>query len=139
MSAWNPAVLDEMALPPCHILCQFYVNQKENTLSCQLYQRSGDMFLGVPFNIASYAFLTYNLCKLTGYKPGKFYHILGDAHIYEEHLEVLKKQLNSKTHDFPKINIVKKYESIDNYKLDDINQAVKTLRDGKSSRIIIKM
>ena len=78
MSSWNPPDLDKMALPPCHVLCQFYVNTVENKLDCQLYQRSGDMFLGVPFNIASYSYLTYILAKLTGYQPGRLIHILGD-------------------------------------------------------------
>ena len=113
LSAWNPAVLDEMALPPCHILCQFYVNQKENTLSCQLYQRSGDMFLGVPFNIASYSFLTYILCKLTGYKPGKFYHILGDAHIYEEHDTAVLLQIKRVPKLFPILTISDRLTDID--------------------------
>lgn len=114
LSAWNPAVLDEMALPPCHILCQFYVNLKNNTLSCQLYQRSGDMFLGVPFNIASYAFLTCILCKLTGYKPGKFYHILGDAHIYEEHDTAVLLQIKRVPKLFPRLTISDRLTDIDN-------------------------
>jgi dihydrofolate reductase / thymidylate synthase len=118
LSAWNPAVLDEMALPPCHILCQFYVNQKENTLSCQLYQRSGDMFLGVPFNIASYAFLTYILCKLTGYKPGKFYHILGDAHIYEEHDTAVLPQIKRVPKLFPTLTISDRLTDIDSISED---------------------
>jgi dihydrofolate reductase / thymidylate synthase len=113
LSAWNPAALDEMALPPCHILCQFYVNQKENTLSCQLYQRSGDMFLGVPFNITSYAFLTYILCKLTGYKPGKFHHILGDAHIYEEHDTAVLLQIKRVPKLFPTLTISDRLTDID--------------------------
>ena len=108
-----------MALPPCHVMSQFYVNENDE-LSCSLYQRSGDIGLGIPFNIASYSILTHLLAKHCNLKAGSFHHFIGIAHIYEEHLEVLKKQLNSKTHDFPKINIVKKYESIDNYKLDDI-------------------
>ena len=114
LSAWNPAFLDEMALPPCHILCQFYVNKKENTLSCQLYQRSGDMFLGVPFNISSYAFLTYILCKLTGYKPGKFHHILGDAHIYEEHDTAVLLQIKRVPKLFPTLTISDRLTDIDN-------------------------
>lgn len=103
MSAWNPPDLDKMALPPCHVMCQFYVNQKERTLDCQLYQRSGDMFLGVPFNIASYSFLLYIISNVTGYKPGKLIHILGDCHIYENHIEQVKEQLERETFEFPKL------------------------------------
>ena len=82
VSAWNPADIDQMALPPCHCLFQFYV--AEGRLSCQLYQRSADMFLGVPFNIASYALLTMMVAQVTGLKPGEFVHTLGDAHLYLE-------------------------------------------------------
>ena len=113
LSAWNPAALDQMALPPCHILSQFYVNQKEGTLSCQLYQRSGDMFLGVPFNIASYSFLTYILCKLTGYKPGKLHHVIGDAHIYEEHDTAVLLQLKRVPKVFPTLTISDDLTDID--------------------------
>ena len=113
LSAWNPAALDQMALPPCHILSQFYVNQNEGTLSCQLYQRSGDMFLGVPFNIASYSFLTYILCKLTGYKPGKLHHVIGDAHIYEEHYLAVKEQLKRVPKKFPTVSISDDLQDID--------------------------
>jgi thymidylate synthase len=103
MSAWNPPDLDKMALPPCHVMCQFYVNQIEKTLDCQLYQRSGDMFLGVPFNIASYSFLLYIISNITGYKPGKLIHILGDCHIYENHIDQVKEQIQRKTFKFPKL------------------------------------
>jgi len=113
LSAWNVGDLDKMALPPCHILSQFYVNQKEGLLSCQLYQRSGDMFLGVPFNIASYAFLTYILCKLTGYKPGKLHHVIGDAHIYEEHIVAVNHQLKRVPKQFPTLTISDELKSID--------------------------
>ena len=85
VTAWNPAEVDKMALPPCHCLFQFYV--AEGKLSCQLYQRSADVFLGVPFNIASYALLTQMMAQVTGYKPGDFIHTLGDAHLYLNHLE----------------------------------------------------
>jgi len=118
LSAWNPADLDKMALPPCHVLSQFYVDQKEGTLSCQLYQRSGDMFLGVPFNIASYAFLTYILAHLTGYKPGKLIHILGDAHIYEEHIEAVNKQLLREPKLFPKLTVSDDLTDINDIKLE---------------------
>lgn len=118
LSAWNPADLDKMALPPCHVLSQYYVNEKEGTLSCQLYQRSGDMFLGVPFNIASYAFLTYIFAHLTGYKPGKLIHIIGDAHIYEEHIEVVNTQLQREPKLFPKLTISDDLVDIDDIKLE---------------------
>jgi thymidylate synthase len=91
VSAWNPALVDEMALPPCHCLFQFYV--ADGRLSCQLYQRSGDIFLGVPFNIASYALLTMMVAQVVGLKPGDFVHTLGDAHIYSNHFEQAKLQL----------------------------------------------
>ena len=91
VSAWNPALVDEMALPPCHCLFQFYV--AESKLSCQLYQRSADIFLGVPFNIASYALLTMMIAQVTGLKPGEFVHTLGDAHIYANHFDQAREQL----------------------------------------------
>lgn len=91
VSAWNPALVDEMALPPCHCLFQFYV--AEGKLSCQLYQRSADIFLGVPFNIASYALLTMMIAQVTGLKPGEFIHTFGDAHLYSNHFEQAKLQL----------------------------------------------
>lgn len=99
--AWNPAQLDEMALPPCHVLFQFYVANGE--LSCMLYQRSGDIGLGVPFNIASYAFLTHIVAHITGLKAKEFIHTLGDAHIYEEHVEALREQITREPFTFPKI------------------------------------
>ena len=92
VTAWNPADVDKMALPPCHCLFQFYV--AEGRLSCQLYQRSADIFLGVPFNIASYALLTLMLAQVTGLKPGDFVHTLGDAHLYSNHLEQAALQLS---------------------------------------------
>ena len=113
LSAWNVRDLDKMALPPCHILSQFYVDQQAGTLSCQLYQRSGDMFLGVPFNIASYSFLTYILAKLTGYKPGKLHHILGDTHVYEEHYTSVRLQLKRVPKQFPKLIISDDLTDID--------------------------
>ncbi len=91
VSAWNPALVDEMALPPCHCLFQFYV--ADGKLSCQLYQRSADIFLGVPFNIASYALLTVMIAQVTGLKPGEFVHTLGDAHIYANHFDQAREQL----------------------------------------------
>lgn len=119
LTAWNPEQIDEMALPPCHVMSQFYVNEADE-LSCALYQRSGDIGLGIPFNIASYSILTHILAKHCGLKTGSFHHFIGVAHIYEEHLEVLKKQLISKTHEFPKIEIINKHKNINDYKLQDI-------------------
>ena len=91
VTAWNPADVDSMALPPCHCLFQFYV--ANGRLSCQLYQRSADIFLGVPFNIASYALLTLMVAQVTGYEPGDFVHTFGDAHLYSNHMEQAKTQL----------------------------------------------
>ncbi|KAM6149208.1 thymidylate synthase isoform 2-T2 [Erethizon dorsatum] len=106
-----------MALPPCHALCQFYVVNGE--LSCQLYQRSGDMGLGVPFNIASYALLTYMIAHVTGLQPGDFVHTLGDAHIYLNHIEPLKTQLQREPRPFPKLKILRKVETIDDFTAED--------------------
>ena len=101
LCAWNAKDLPKMALPPCHTLCQFYVSNGE--LSCQLYQRSGDMGLGVPFNIASYSLLTHMLAHVTGLKPGDFVHTLGDAHVYQNHIEALNTQLERQPRPFPRI------------------------------------
>lgn len=117
MSAWNPCQLKEMALPPCHALCQFYVCNGE--LSCQLYQRSADMGLGVPFNIASYALLTYMIAHVTGLKPGDFVHTLGDAHVYSNHVEALKVQIERKPRSFPTLRITKSTDDIDSITMDD--------------------
>lgn len=103
VSAWNPEDVPTMALPPCHTLFQFYVN--ENKLSCQLYQRSGDLFLGVPFNIASYALLTHLIARETGLEVGEFIHTLGDAHIYLNHLDQVKEQLSRKPTMGPQLEI----------------------------------
>ncbi|MEN0041701.1 MAG: thymidylate synthase [Pseudomonadota bacterium] len=103
VSAWNPALVDEMALPPCHTMFQFYV--AGGKLSCQLYQRSGDVFLGVPFNIASYALLTMMVAQVTGLKPGEFIHTLGDAHLYHNHFEQAREQLTREPRPLPSMNI----------------------------------
>ena len=117
MSAWNPEQLDEMALPPCHVLSQYHL--VNNKLSCTLYQRSGDVGLGVPFNIASYSFLTHLLAKHCGLEAGQFVHFIGNAHIYDDHIEPLKLQLNNEPYDFPVLNIKEKRENIDDYKFED--------------------
>lgn len=103
VSAWNVGDLDKMALPPCHVLFQFYV--AEGKLSCQLYQRSCDIFLGVPFNIASYALLTMMVAQVTGLKPGEFIHTLGDAHIYLNHLDQVRLQLSREPYPLPEMKI----------------------------------
>jgi thymidylate synthase len=117
LTAWNPCQLNEMALPPCHILCQF--NVINNKLSCALYQRSGDVGLGVPFNIASYSLLTYLMAHHCNLEVGEFIYYLGNSHIYEEHVESLKEQLNNSLYKFPKLNIKNKYENINDYKFED--------------------
>jgi len=99
VSAWNPAEVDDMALPPCHCLFQFYVS--EGRLSCQLYQRSADIFLGVPFNIASYALLTMMVAQVSGLKPGEFIHTFGDAHLYANHFEQAREQLSRRPKPLP--------------------------------------
>lgn len=103
VSAWNPALVDEMALPPCHSLFQFYV--ADGKLSCQLYQRSADVFLGVPFNIASYALLTMMVAQVTGLKPGDFVHTLGDAHLYSNHFDQAREQLTRSPRALPEMKI----------------------------------
>ena len=121
LSAWNPPDLEKMALPPCHVLSQYYVDVEKGTLSCQLYQRSGDMFLGVPYNIASYSFLTYIFAHLTGYKPGKLIHIIGDAHIYEQHLDAVNQQIMRTPNRFPYLTISEDLNNIDTIKEEYFN------------------
>ena len=117
VSAWNPAEVDKMALPPCHSLFQFYV--ADGKLSCQLYQRSADLFLGVPFNIASYALLTMMMAQVTGLKPGEFVHTLGDVHIYNNHLEQVKEQLSREPRALPVMKINPDVKSIFDFKYED--------------------
>ncbi|XP_039959872.1 thymidylate synthase [Bactrocera neohumeralis] len=117
MSAWNPVDIPQMALPPCHCLAQFFVANGE--LSCQLYQRSADMGLGVPFNIASYALLTYMIAHITDLRPGDFVHTLGDAHVYNNHIEALKEQLTRKPREFPKLLIKRELKCIEDFTFKD--------------------
>lgn len=117
VNAWNPALIDEMALPPCHTLFQFYVS--DNKLSCMLYQRSADVFLGVPFNIASYALLTMMVADVCGLELGDFVHTIGDAHIYLNHLEQVDLQLSRTPKSLPKMTIKNHYQNITEYKYED--------------------
>ena len=117
VSAWNPAEVDDMALPPCHALFQFYV--ANGKLSCQLYQRSADIFLGVPFNIASYALLTMMVAQVCGLQAGEFVHTLGDAHLYQNHLEQARLQLTREPRALPKMHINPDVRDIFAFKFDD--------------------
>ena len=116
--SWNPKDLSQMALPPCHILFQWYVSEDQH-LSLQLYQRSGDCFLGIPFNIMSYSILIYMVAHITGLKPGKFIHIIGDSHVYDCHVESIKEQTKRIPFKFPTFKINRKVSSIDDFVLDD--------------------
>jgi len=117
VSAWNVGELDHMALPPCHILFQFYV--ADGKLSCQLYQRSADIFLGVPFNIASYAFLLMMMAQVTGLEAGEFIHTLGDAHIYQNHLEQVKLQLTRDPRPLPTARLNPEIKSLSEFSFED--------------------
>ncbi len=117
VTAWNPADVDKMALPPCHCLFQFYV--AEGRLSCQLYQRSADIFLGVPFNIASYALLTLMVAQVTGLKPGEFIHTLGDAHLYLNHLEQAELQLSRAPHALPAMRLNPAVNDLFGFRFED--------------------
>lgn len=118
LSAWNPGELDQMALPPCHVLAQFYVDN--GRLSCQMYQRSADMFLGVPFNIASYALLTHMIAQVCKLNVGELIITLGDAHIYENHVEQVKEQLSRVPYDLPTLKLNQEIESITEFEMSDI-------------------
>merc|ERR1712083_1158792 len=117
LSAWNPADLSLMALPPCHMFCQFYVANGE--LSCQMYQRSADMGLGVPFNIASYSLLTRMMAQVCGLEAGEFIHVIGDCHVYLNHVEPLKEQLKRQPGAFPKLKINPEIKDIDGFSYKD--------------------
>lgn len=118
VSAWNPGELDQMALPPCHLLFQFYVNSDK--LSCMMYQRSCDMFLGVPFNIASYSLLLSMVAQVAGLKPKEFIHILADAHIYHNHFEQVKEELSRTPYEPPKLWLNPEIKDIDDFRMEDI-------------------
>lgn len=117
VTGWNPREADKVALPPCHTLFQFYV--ANGKLSCQLYQRSGDVFLGVPFNIASYSLLTMMIARLTDLEPGDFVHTLGDAHLYHNHFEQAQLQLSRDPRPLPEMRILRTPESIDGFRFED--------------------
>ena len=113
MSAWNPEQIDQMALPPCHVLSQYHVIN--NKLSCTLYQRSGDVGLGIPFNIASYSFLTHLLAHHCGMEAGEFTHFIGNCHIYDDHIEMLEKQIERNPYECPTISLINKHNNINLY------------------------
>lgn len=117
--AWNPGELEEMALPPCHAFFQFFVDTRAGELSCQLYQRSADLFLGVPFNIASYALLTLMMAQVCGLRPGEFVHTLGDAHVYKNHLDQVREQLSRSPRPLPKMELNPEVRCLENFRFED--------------------
>ena len=119
MTAWNPLELDNIPLPACHLSCQFYVSSDNKNLSCQVYMRSCDVFLGLPFNIASYACLTYMICHLTNLQPHTLSFCLGDTHIYKNHISQCEEMIKRNLRDFPKLRLKRKAENIDDFKAED--------------------
>lgn len=118
LSAWNVDDIDKMALPPCHTFSQFYVTN-DKRLNCTMYQRSADLFLGVPFNIASYSLLIYMIAHITGLTPGSYNHVFGDAHIYEDHFDAVEQQLERTSKKFPKLKIRRPIKMIDDFTMED--------------------
>lgn len=121
ISAWNPAELENMALPPCHMMMQFYVSSDQKRLSCQLYQRSADVFLGVPFNIASYALFTAMIAQAVGLEAGEFVHSFGDVHIYKDHLQQVNTQLSRSPKELPKLVLNPDIENLFDFTYEDIH------------------
>ena len=117
VSAWNPAEIEQMALPPCHVLFQFYVNDGE--LSCQLYQRSADLFLGVPFNIASYSLLTLMVAQICHLRPGDFIHTFGDLHLYSNHLQQAREQLTRECRSLPRLQLNPTVRRLEDFTFSD--------------------
>ena len=136
ISAWNPGELDQMALPPCHVLAQFYVS-KDNKLSCQMYQRSCDLFLGVPFNIASYSLLTALVAQVCNLDVGEFVHVLGDAHIYLNHIEQVKEQLAREPLPAPQLLLNKDITDITKFTMADINLEGYTSHDAIKAEMAV--
>ena len=134
--AFNPGELDKMALPPCHAFFQFYVS-RDKKLSCQLYQRSADVFLGVPFNIASYALLTYMLAQVTGLVPHEFIHTLGDAHIYTNHIQQVETQLKRQPRALPKIKLNSEVKDIFSFTYDDFEILNYKPHDKISAEVVV--
>ena len=123
VSAWNPADVPRMALPPCHALFQFYVDMAEGELNCQLYQRSADLFLGVPFNIASYSLLTLMMAQVCDLKPGDFVHTFGDLHLYRNHLDQARLQLSREPRPLPVMKLNPEVKTIDGFRFEDFDLA----------------
>ena len=136
INSWNPKDIDKMVIPPCHVMCQFNVHNG-NKLSCAMFQRSADFALGIPFNIASYSFLTHLIAKHSGLEAYEFVHFIGNAHIYEEHIECIKQQLNREPYDFPTLNIKTKRENINDYQVDDFELSEYNCHESIKMKMIV--